>query len=367
MPLETSDLAALFAALVDTESVSGGEARLADSIERTLRLCAHLDVFRDGNTVVATNLVAGAPSRVVIAGHIDTVPVAGALPSRWVDAPDGPVLYGRGACDMKGGVAVMLHLATRLTRPARQIVWVFYDHEEDSAESNGLGRLARLRPDLLRADLAILMEPTAAGIEGGCQGTLRFEVVTTGVAAHSARSWMGHNAIHDLAGVLERLLGARDRFGEPVEVDGLTYRPGLNATVVRGGTAGNVIPDRCALQVNYRFPPNVATDEAEAAMRRLFDGYEVDVLDLSGGARPGLDRPAAREFATVVGAAPRPKDGWTDVARFAALGVPALNYGPGDPAKAHAADENAPLADLLTCARALRQWLSHMPDDGEFG
>jgi len=361
MPLDTSDLGTLFAALVDIESVSGREDALADAVEQTLRACAHLDVFRRGNTVVARTpqaAVPGAASRVVIAGHLDTVPVAGNLPSRLEQTPDGPVLYGRGTCDMKGGVAVMLRLATHLVAPTREVVWVFYEHEEDSADLNGLARLAADRPDLLAADLAILMEPTAARIEGGCQGTTRFEVITHGVAAHSARSWMGHNAIHDLAGVLDRLLAAQPELCQPVEVDGLTYRPGLNATVVHGGVAGNVIPDRCALQVNYRFPPSLAPDDALARMRTLFDGYDLVVLDLSGGARPGLDRPAAQDFVAAVGGPVRPKDGWTDVARFAALGVPALNYGPGDPAKAHAADECTPLRDLDTCAAALTSWLS---------
>ena len=357
MRLDTSDLGRLFATLVDTESVSGHEAALADAVEATLRACAHLEVWREANTVVARTPVPASSSRVVVAGHLDTVPVAGNLPSRLEQTPDGPVLYGRGAADMKGGVAVMLRLATRLAAPSREVVWVFYEHEEDSAELNGLARLAASRPDLLRADLAVLMEPTSARIEGGCQGTLRFEVVTHGVAAHSARSWMGHNAIHDLAGVLDRLLGARDRFSRPVEVDGLTFRPGLNATVVHGGSAGNVIPDRCALQVNYRFAPATSPDEALASMRELFGGYEVDVLDLSPGARPGLDRTAAQDFVAAVGAPVRPKDGWTDVARFAALGVPALNYGPGDPAKAHAVDEFAPLGDLAACEAALSSWL----------
>jgi succinyl-diaminopimelate desuccinylase len=291
----------------------------------------------------------------VIAGHLDTVPVAGNLPSHWETVDGEERLYGRGACDMKAGVAVMLHLATRLTAPNRPVTWVFYDHEEVAAEVNGLGRLSRVRPDLLRAELAILMEPTAAQVEGGCQGTMRFQVTTRGVASHSARSWLGRNAVHEAADVLERCraFGIRD-----VVVDGLTYREQLNATEIAGGIAGNVVPDRCATRINYRFAPDKTTQQAEAEMRELFGEWEVEVLDLSPGARPGLDKPAAQQFvAATGGAAVGPKYGWTDVARFAALGVPALNYGPGDAGKAHADDEFAPYWQLESCAGALARWL----------
>lgn len=345
----TGDLVALFRDIVDVESVSGNEKELADLVEAALRGLPHLDVVRDGDTVIARTTL-GRAERVVVAGHLDTVPVADNLPSRVEDG----VVYGRGTCDMKGGIAVALACAAALTEPRRDVTWVFYDHEEVAAEFNALTRIAREHPEWLAGDFAVLMEPTSAGVEGGCQGTLRFTLTTTGVAAHSARSWLGHNAIHDAADVLGRLQRYRPR---EVEVDGLTYREGLNAVAISGGIAGNVVPDACTITVNFRFAPDRDEADALAHCRQVFDGYELAVVDVAAGARPGLDRPIAREFLAAVGGEPRAKYGWTDVARFSALGVPAVNFGPADPGKAHADDECCPVDDLFTCRDALLRWL----------
>lgn len=345
----TGDLVALFRDIVDVESVSGNEKELADLVEAALRGLPHLDVVRDGDTVIARTTL-GRAERVVVAGHLDTVPVADNLPSRVEDG----VVYGRGTCDMKGGIAVALACAAALTEPRRDVTWVFYDHEEVAAEFNALTRIAREHPEWLAGDFAVLMEPTSAGVEGGCQGTLRFTLTTTGVAAHSARSWLGHNAIHDAADVLGRLQRYRPR---EVEVDGLTYREGLNAVAISGGIAGNVVPDACTITVNFRFAPDRDEADALAHCRQVFDGYALAVVDVAAGARPGLDRPIAREFLAAVGGEPRAKYGWTDVARFSALGVPAVNFGPADPGKAHADDECCPVDDLFTCRDALLRWL----------
>ncbi len=359
-PLEHAldDVVALTAALVDIASVSGDERMLADAIERVLRLRApHLEVLRDGDAIVARTHL-GRAQRVVIAGHIDTVPVNNNLPSRL----ENGTLHGRGTVDMKGGCAVMLALAVALAEPAYDVTWVWYDHEEVEASLNGLGRLARTRPELLAADFAILGEPSNAGIEGGCNGTLRAELTATGRRAHSARAWMGVNAIHGLAPVLDLLA----RF-EPleIEVDGLRYREGLNAVGIRGGVAGNVIPDEAVLTVNYRFAPSRSVAEAEQELRELFasvaPAVTMTVTDASGGARPGLDAELAQHFAAAVGGTPQPKFGWTDVARFAELGIPAVNYGPGDPSLAHTDDERVPVEQILACERGLRAWLTGEP------
>lgn len=345
----TGDLVALFRTIVDTESVSGGERRLADAVAAALRSQAHLVVDRDGDAIVArTDL--GRPTRVVVAGHLDTVPLAGNLPS-WVE---GDRVYGRGTCDMKGGVAVALQVAASVPEPRHDVTWIFYDNEEVEAARNGLGRIARTRPEWLAGDFAVLMEPTGARIEGGCQGTLRFTITTSGTAAHSARAWLGHNAIHDAADVLARLAAYEPRVAE---VDGLTYREGLNAVGITGGVAGNVIPDRCTVTVNFRFAPDRDEADAKAHCRDVFDGYDMVFTDYADAARPGLDRPAAQDFLAAVGGTPSAKFGWTDVARFSALGVPAVNYGPADPGKAHADDEFCPIADLYTCRDALVRWL----------
>ncbi len=348
-----TDLVTLLQALVDHASVSGDEAGISDEIEAALRGLGHLEVIRDGNVVVARTEL-GRTERVVIAGHTDTVPIAGNVPSKLIGEGAEAVVWGRGSCDMKGGVAVQLAAAAALTEPNRDLTWIFYDNEEVEAERNGLGRVGRERPDLLAADFAVLCEPSNAGIEGGCQGTMRAEITLQGKAAHAARSWLGHNAIHDAGALLGRLAEFE---GEQIEVDGLTYHEGMNAVRISGGIAGNVVPDCCEIEVNYRFAPDKGPAEAEAYLRQVLAGFELEVTDCAPGARPGLDQPAAAEFLAAVGGEARPKFGWTDVARFSALGVPAVNFGPGDPGKAHADDEFCPVQDLTTCYDALLRWL----------
>ena len=308
--------------LCDIESVSGDEKAIADAIQDALGGAAHLEILRDGDLIIArTNL--GRAKRVVIAGHIDTVPINDNVPTRYESEDGVDYLWGRGTVDMKAGVAVQLKLAVELTDPNVDVTWLWYDHEEVSADLNGLERLARNNPELLQGDFAILGEPSSAQIEGGCNGNARVEVRTFGKRAHSARSWVGHNAIHDAAGILNVLVGYTPR---EVEVEGLTYREGLNAVGISGGVAGNVIPDEAMVHINYRFAPSRSGEEAIAHLRELFDGYDVTVVDLAEGARPGLDAKLAQEFVAAVGGeAPKPKYGWTDVARFSALGIPAVN------------------------------------------
>ncbi len=336
--------------LCDIESVSGNERAIADAIEASLAGLDHLELFRDGDAVVARTSL-GRATRVVIAGHIDTVPVNGNLPIR----EDGNFLVGRGTVDMKGGVAVALKLAAELTDPSVDVTWIWYDHEEVEASLNGLGRLASIRPDLLAADFAILGEPTSATIEGGCNGTARIDIRLHGVRAHSARSWVGHNAIHDAAPVLAIL---SEYVPAAIDVDGLVYREGLNAVGISGGVAGNVIPDSAVVSVNYRFAPSRSGDDAIAHLREVFAGFDVAITDIAEGARPGLDAPIAQNFLSAVGGEAKPKYGWTDVARFSALGIPAVNYGPGDPLRAHADDERVDIAEILECERGLRAWLT---------
>ncbi|WP_136707908.1 succinyl-diaminopimelate desuccinylase [Agromyces sp. H66] len=354
-PLDlAADSVAITQAICDIPSVSGDEQVLADLIVAALADAPHLEVIRDGDTIVArTNL--GRDRRVVIAGHLDTVPINGNVPTRFETIDGQRYLWGRGTVDMKAGVAVQLKLALELTEPIVDLTWMWYDHEEVSAELNGLGRLARHRPELFAGDFAILGEPSNGQVEGGCNGNLRVELRAYGLRAHSARSWVGDNAIHKLAPALERLA----RY-EPatVEVDGLEYREGLNAVGITGGIAGNIIPDEAMLHVNYRFAPSRTVAEAIEHVADLFPEYELTVVDEAEGARPGLDAPLAQQFVRAVGAEAKPKYGWTDVARFSALGIPAVNFGPGDPLKAHADDERVACDQILSCERALRSWLT---------
>ncbi len=352
------DVVDLTAAVCDVPSVSGDEAHLADLLEAALRALPHLEVLRDGDAVLArTNL--GRPSRVVVAGHLDTVPIADNLPTWREGTGDDEVLWGRGTVDMKGGVAVMASLAAELAAPRHDVTWVFYDHEEVDAARNGLGRVARHHAEWLAADFAVLAEPSNGSVEGGCNGTLRVEVRTTGTAAHSARAWMGSNAIHAAGEILARLAAYTPATHE---VDGLSYRESLNAVRISGGVANNVIPDACTVTVNYRFAPSATVAQAEAHVREVFAGFDVELTDAAGGARPGLDHPAAAEFVAAVlsatGREPAPKYGWTDVARFAELGIPAVNFGPGDPSLAHHDEERCPARQIRESRASLRAWLA---------
>ncbi len=316
----SADVVTLTEQLVDLESVSRNEQAIADAVEAALARLPHLSLTRRGHTVVAhTDL--GRGERVVLAGHLDTVPLNDNLPSR----NDGTNLHGLGSCDMKGGDAVILALAATVREPVRDVTYILYEAEEIESEFNGLSKLAVSDPDLMRADFAILMEPSDAVVEAGCQGTMRVEVAVHGERAHSARSWKGVNAIHRAAPILERLSAYDARM--PV-IDGLTYHEGLNAVAISGGVAGNVLPDLCTVSVNYRFAPDRSEAEAEAFLRDFFSGYDVQVTDSAPGALPGLDRPAAKEFVEAVGGTVNPKFGWTDVSRFAELGVPRSTSGP---------------------------------------
>ena len=347
------DVVSLTRALCDIPSVSGDEGALADAVEASLRKLGHLEVLRDGDALVArTNL--GRDKRIVLAGHLDTVPIKDNLPTWTTGEGDAQLLHGRGTCDMKAGLATQLRIAATVTEPRHDLTFVCYDNEEVASVKNGLGRLVRNHPDWLTGDFAILGEPSNSAVEGGCQGTMRVRITLRGKAAHTARAWRGINAIHAAAPVLAILNAYEPR--RPM-VDGLQYHEGLNAVNIQGGIAGNVLPDECIIDINHRFAPDRSLDEAYAYLQEVFAGYDLEIRDRAPGARPGLDQPAAAEFLAVVGKEPAPKFGWTDVARFAELGIPAVNYAPGDPLLAHTDEEYVPVAEIRECERVLAAWL----------
>ncbi|WAC92854.1 succinyl-diaminopimelate desuccinylase [Mycobacterium sp. Aquia_213] len=346
----------LTAALVDIPSESRAEARIADEVEAALRAqTSGFEIVRNGNAVLARTQ-RNLPSRVLLAGHLDTVPVAENLPSHRSAGAAGDVLHGCGTSDMKSGDAVFLHLAATVAEPSHDLTLVLYDCEEIDAAANGLGRIERELPDWLTADVAILGEPTAGYIEAGCQGTLRVVVSATGTRAHSARSWLGDNAIHKLGTVLDRLARYQAR---TVDIDGCEYREGLSAVRVDGGVAGNVIPDAASVTVNYRFAPDRSLTEALQHVHDVLDGIDVQIEQTDGaaGALPGLSQPAAKALVEAAGGQVRAKYGWTDVSRFAALGIPAVNFGPGDPNLAHTRDERVPVAAITAAVQMLRPYL----------
>lgn len=346
----------LTAALVDIPSESRHEARIADEVEAALRTqtpaSLGFEIIRNGDAVLARTQL-GRPTRVLLAGHLDTVPIVDNVPSR----RDGEVLHGCGTADMKSGDAVFLHLAATVTEPAHDLTLVFYDREEIEAAANGLGRIERELPDWLTADVAILGEPTAGFIEAGCQGTLRVVIHATGTRAHSARPWLGDNAIHKLGAVLDRLAAYQAR---EVDIDGCIYREGLSAVRIDGGVAGNVIPDAASVTVNFRFAPDRSPQAALDHVRDVFAGLDVRIeqTDCAAGALPGLSTPAAKALVDAAAGQVRAKYGWTDVARFAALGIPAVNYGPGDPNLAHRRDERVAVEQITAAVDMLRSYLS---------
>lgn len=375
---DLTDALSLTRQMIDIPSVSGQEGPLADAVEAALRSAGFgsapaLEILRDGDAVCARTRL-GLPQRVVLAGHLDTVPIADNVPGR-TEIRDGvEVVWGRGSVDMLGGCAAALALACEAgpliaagahTALTADVTWIFYDHEEVASHLNGLGRLQRNHPHWLAGDLALLGEPTAAHVEGGCNGTLRVIARFPGRAAHSARAWMGSNAIHAMAPVIERIAD----YGNPVElVDGLEFRESLSVVRVEGGIANNVIPEAASMTVNYRFAPSKRADDALEWVCSLFEGTDatIEVDDLCEGARPGADSPVAERFLAVarrvaaeagaeLGLAA--KVGWTDVARFTQVGVPAMNFGPGDPLLAHTRDEHAPVSDIVRVHRTLRAFL----------
>ena len=375
---DLTDALSLTRQMIDIPSVSGQEGPLADAVEAALRSAGFgsvpaLEILRDGDAVCARTRL-GLPQRVVLAGHLDTVPIADNVPGH-TEIRDGvEVVWGRGSVDMLGGCAAALALACEAgpliaagahAALTADVTWIFYDHEEVASHLNGLGRIERNHPQWLAGDLALLGEPTAAHVEGGCNGTLRVIARFPGRAAHSARAWMGVNAIHAMVPVIERIAD----YGNPVElVDGLEFRESLSVVRVEGGIANNVIPEAASMTVNYRFAPSKRADDALAWVRSLFEGTgaTIEVDDLCEGARPGADSPVAERFLTVARriAAERgtelllsAKVGWTDVARFTQVGVPAMNFGPGDPLLAHTRDEHAPVSDIVRVHDTLRAFV----------
>lgn len=360
MTAVTGDLLARTAELVAIPSVSRDEAAMADRVAEVLEGCAWLQVDRLGDNVVArTN--GGTGRRLLVAGHLDTVPPAGNEVPRVV----GDELWGIGAVDMKAGLAVMLDLATALPEPAIDVTWCFYTCEEVARAESGLGLLWDERPELLEADAAVVTEPTDGLVEAGCQGTTRLEVHLGGVRAHVARPFAGRNAIHRLGPLLERVASWS---GRRVELDGCTYVEQLQAVLVEGGVAANVVPDHVVVTLNHRYAPDRDAAAAREALAPLWRGIvdpalgdRVDVVDAADGAPPGLAHPILAALVERSGSPARAKVAWTDVARIWAHGIPAANFGPGDPLLAHHPDEHVGRASLEHVRAVLRSLLEDPP------
>jgi succinyl-diaminopimelate desuccinylase len=347
-----TDLLELAAELVGVASVSHEERALADLVEARLRASpGPLEVARVADNVVARTML-GRDRRLVVAGHLDTVPPSGNAAAR----VDGDVLSGLGSADMKGGLAVMLALAGAASPPAVDLTFVFYACEEVARRHSGLQVLARDAPDLLAGDAAVLCEPTAARVEAGCQGVLRATAVLRGARAHTARPWVGRNAIHRLGPLLERVAGTAER--RPV-IDGCEYRETLQAVAVAGGVAGNVVPDEARVTLSHRFAPDRDAAVAFAWLGELLadclgaPGDELVLEESAPGARPMLGDPLLAALVETTGVPAHAKLAWTDVAFFAERGIPAANFGPGDPLVAHTPGEHVERRELEAVHAAL--------------
>lgn len=352
-----TDLLAATVDLMAIPSVSGEETEIAGAVHETLAGCPWLDTERVGDNVVARTTL-GRDHRLVLAGHLDTVPPGDNAKPR----VDGDTVWGVGASDMKGGLAVMLDLATTLRAPPVDVSWCFYAREEVSRSQSGLLELWQQRPDLLTADAAILGEPTGAVVEAGCQGTMRVRISLRGVRAHTARPFTGRNAIHRLGALLSRVADWRPR---QVVIDGCTYAEQVQAVAVEGGVAANVVPDEAVVTLNHRYAPDRGKAEAEAFLHELLDpvlelgaGDTWEVLDAGDGAPPSLGHPLLKSLVERSGAPPKAKVGWTDVASFWEHGVPAANFGPGDPLVAHHPDERVSRRQLERAREVLATLLS---------
>ena len=357
--LNPPDLAALTARLVDVPSVSGDEGALAHLVAEELRAqCPPCDLVRSGN-----NLVLRGPHRperptIVLAGHLDTVPPAGNEKAR----PRDGMLYGLGSSDMKSGLAVMIALATTVDwiHARANLTFVFYECEEVALERNGLRKLFPEQPHLAAADLAILLEPTDNALELGCLGTLNARITARGRAAHSARPWLGENAIAKAVPFLARFAALAPR---PVVVGGVEFLETFQVTMAEGGRARNVVPDSFAMNVNFRYAPTRTPAEAVAELRTMVPaGFDFDIVDVAPPGVVRADHPLVEDLLGRFALERRGKQAWTDVAQFTERGVAAVNFGPGVPEQAHQKDEHVPLANLARAYAVLHAFVSSAPE-----
>lgn len=342
-------------ALCRIPSPTGEEGPLCDALERWTRERAErlaAPARRHGHSLVVPLTRRGGP-HIVLAGHTDVVRTAHDGPPR----VEGDRIYGAGASDMKSGLALMMELLFEAPPPV-DVTLVFYAREEGPFAENELGPVLAEDPELARATFAVCLEPSDNRLSLGASGSLHAEVVFHGKTAHSARPWQGKNAIHEAGALLAELAALAPREST---VDGFVYRTVTSATLASGGRGRNVIPDRFSLNLNHRFPPGTDAEAAKAEVVGLVGGRaEVTFTDVSPSAPTHRDHPLVRLLEGSGARGVEPKQAWTDVARFAALGVPAVNFGPGVNAQAHQPNEWTSASLLLEGREILRRFLSQV-------
>ncbi len=353
-------LAARTEALCAISSPTGHEAALCGEVE-LWAVQRGLQPRRVKNSLVIHVDGAAEPKGerplVALCGHLDTVPIHADDAGRFPRRSEGRIV-APGASDMKSGVAVAMEVVERLPRPDRfcDLALVLYAREEGPFRENELRDVLREMPELGRAALAICLEPTDCLLQLGCVGSLHATIAFTGRSAHSARPWQGENAIHKAGALLAHLAGRAPR---EASLGGLVYREVLSVTQIEGGRARNVVPDRCTLNLNFRFAPDkalaVAVEELENLAARF--GGAAHVTDRSPACPTFADQRLVQRLARRAGATAEPKQAWTDVARLAAAGIPAVNFGPGAAAQAHQVGEWVEVAAIERCYRMLESFL----------
>ncbi|MCA1828309.1 MAG: succinyl-diaminopimelate desuccinylase [Myxococcales bacterium] len=342
------DLAARTLQLCEIKSPVGDEGSIAAYVQDAVR------GERIGNAVVAGRVNPAKPA-VILAGHLDTVPLQeGDFPAR----RESGRIYGRGASDMKGALAVMIELWDRLDREELpvELVEVFYDREEGPVAENGLLPLLEKRPDLRKARLALCLEPTDLALQLGCCGSMHATLTFRGKSAHSARPWQGENAIHRCGALLTHL---KDLPRKEIRIGELTFYEVMSVTRIEGFTGRNVVPAKAELNVNYRFAPDRSLQSAEEEIEKLARtfGAECRVTDRAPSGPVIVDNPLLQEFRALTAAPLEAKQAWTDVAQLAAHGIPAANFGPGEQAQAHQRNESCGEEALENAYRQLERFL----------
>jgi succinyl-diaminopimelate desuccinylase len=345
------DIAQLLLVLLDIPSESRSEQAIAEVVAAAVPL--PLTHRHEETLLFETPRRDGRPF-VLLAGHLDTVPAQGNIPGRIEEG----VVHGLGASDMKGGLAVMIELARRLAdgaTPELDVGFLFFPREELAVEHSPLPALFEAAPRVLEAGLVIVLEPTDNTIQAGCLGNLNARVVVRGEAAHSARPWLGRNAI-DLA--LEKFRPFAAVPPLDVDVEGLLFREVLSLTQIHGGIAQNVIPDRVEATLNFRYAPTRTPAQAEARLRELAGDAELEIVSNSPAAHVAAWTPLVERLRAAGEFAVEPKQAWTPVAEFAAQGLDAVNLGPGATRYAHRVDEQVEIAALERTLDALLRFVT---------
>ena len=337
--------------LINISSVTGDEILILDFIEEFLSKNNFSgELIRNDGGVIA--IPKNSSQKIALVGHVDTVPLSKTQKLKFDDID---LISGRGSVDMKGGISIILH---SLVEENQDIIGVFYTAEEGPYEMNGLGDLMPTILSNKNLEFSIILEPTNCEIELGCLGTLNANIKLKGIAAHSARPWVGENPIYKIGDISKKV---SDNEITLLDIEGLEFKQVLSITKVSSGIANNVIPDEAILNINFRFSPEMTNDDAQNFINNMFSEFgEIEITSSSEGAMPNIENSNIKNFISSTGLSPNPKQAWTDIARFYSHGIASVNFGPGDPLLAHTADEHVSKKQLLESYELLMNFLRRL-------